>query len=127
MTLDEAIARCDALKPNQYSPDEKIQWLSTLDGMIWHEILAVHEAAEGETLPAAFAGYTGETDRATVLLAAEPYSDLYPKYLAAQIDFCNAEFGRFNNSAALFNSVYDDYSRWYNRTHAPLQNNSVRL
>ena len=32
MTISDAITMVDALRPNQYSQDMKIRWLSRLDG-----------------------------------------------------------------------------------------------
>ena len=46
MQLLEAINKIDALKPNTYSPDEKIWWLSELDGMIKKEIIDTHEGGK---------------------------------------------------------------------------------
>ena len=46
MTLLEAIAKIDALKPNGYRQEDKTAWLSSLDGMITAEIIGEYE---GET------------------------------------------------------------------------------
>ena len=43
MTISDAITMVDALRPNQYSQDMKIRWLSRLDGMIWQEVIRTHE------------------------------------------------------------------------------------
>ena len=40
MTISDAITMVDALRPNQYSQDMKIRWLSRLDGMIWQEVIS---------------------------------------------------------------------------------------
>ena len=49
----------------------------------------------------------------------EPYADVYIKYLFAQIDFVNAEFARYNNSAAMYNTALSAYANFYRRTHLP--------
>ena len=41
MTAGEAIAAADALRPNQYSTAQKLQWLRRLDGQIRAELLDV--------------------------------------------------------------------------------------
>ena len=38
MTINEAIEMVDRLKPNQYEHEQKVGWLSKLDGMIYEEI-----------------------------------------------------------------------------------------
>ena len=43
MTINEAISKVDALKVNTYGRKEKIDWLSTLDGIIKKEIIDFHE------------------------------------------------------------------------------------
>ena len=45
MKIIEAIQKVDALKPNNYSQEDKIKWLSTLDGVIKREIIDTHEGA----------------------------------------------------------------------------------
>ena len=48
MTIIEAINRIDAIKPNNYTQQEKTSWLSTLDGVIKKEIIDTHEGANKE-------------------------------------------------------------------------------
>ncbi len=114
MTIQEAINRLDSLKPNQYTQPEKIMWLSALDGRIKQEILDTHEGAQVE-----FVGYTEETPLSTQLLVTAPHESLYEYWLESQIDYANREFGSYNNSMAMFNSAYNGYWRYYNRTHKP--------
>lgn len=120
MTLDEAISLCDRIKPNQYSREEKLRWLSDVDGQIQREILDCVE-------PGKFTGYDPETPGGTVLLAPAPYEGLYEAYLSAQIDLHNGEFTRYQNNAQLYNSVFAAFAAWYRREHMPLQENSISL
>ena len=116
MTIDQAIDICDRQKPNGYTTEDKIHWLSKLDQMIFDEVIDRHEGG-----PEAFEGYTEETDGKTELLADDAYADLYVKWLFAQIDFANAETARYNNSMAMFNALYDGYCKSYTRKHMPRQ------
>lgn len=118
MTISEAIALCDAQKPNGYSEADKIHWLDKLDKMIYREIIATHEGA-----PESFDGYDADTDQDTELLVDDAYADLYVKWLFAQIDFANQETQRYTNSMQMYNGLYEAYATWYNRTHMPLQPN----
>lgn len=122
MTIQEAINQCDTMKPNQYSHNDKIRWLSIIDGKIKNEIIDEHIGFELIT----FEGYDDVTETDTVLLVPEPYSDLYVLYLFAQIDFNNAEFTRYNNSVMMFNSSYVAYQNYYNRKNMPLSLNSFK-
>ena len=115
MTLLEAINRIDVLKPNGYSQAEKIQWLSTLDGIVKREIIDTHEGGEGIV----FNGYTEDTSLTTELLVPAPYDDIYLRYLEMQIDYANGEYGKYNNSMAMYDTAYSTFQRYYNRTHMP--------
>ena len=117
MKIVDAISRVDALKPNQYPPEDKVYWLSKLDGQIYEEIIKKHENSP----IAEFTGYDNETDINTQeLLVPAPYDDLYPLWLEARIDYSNAEYGKYNNSITMFNVAYSNFANYYNRTHMPI-------
>lgn len=116
MKIIEAIQKVDALKPNNYGQEDKIKWLSTLDGIIKIEIIDTHEGS-GEI---AFNGYD-MSSLETELIVPAPYDDIYIKWLEAQIDYNNSEIGKYNNSMAMYNSAYSTYERYYNRTHMPIE------
>ena len=106
-----------------YSREDKIHWLSELDGRIRLEILDAHEGAPTEP----FNGYNADTPGDTELLAPWPYEVLYLHYLGAQVDYHNAEYARYNNAMALFANVFAEYADWYNRGQMPMQKNTVRI
>lgn len=116
MTLIEAITRIDSLKPNNYTPEDKISWLSAVDWDIKENIIDTHEGRGNTT----FNGYDSDTAHDTVLLVPAPYDDIYIKWLEAQIDYANGEIKKFNNSITMFNATYTAFSRYYNRTHMPV-------
>ena len=116
MTINEAIYRIDSLKPNGYSMPEKVKWLSTLDGIIKEAIIDTHEDYEAVT----FNGYDENTSMTTMLLVPAPYDDIYLRWLEAQIDYANNEYDKYNNSITVYNAVFSNFERYYNRTHMPL-------
>ena len=122
MTIIEAINRIDTLKPNRYELSDKVRWLSTIDGVIKAEIIDTHEG--GENIE--FKGYR-EDELYTKLIADAPYDDIYVKWLEAQIDYANGEYGKYNNSITTFNAAFDSYSRFYNRTHMPKQKDFIHF
>lgn len=117
MTVREAIAQVDRLKPNKFSQEDKVKWLSDIDGLIVRELVETHEDSplEGE-----FKGYDSENMDAD-LLVPFPYDILYRWYLESQIDLGNMEINKYNNSKALFNNAYVNFTDHYNRTHMPKQ------
>lgn len=115
MTIIEAINRIDSLKPNSYTQEDKIAWLSTLDGNIKKEIIDTHEGAEGVI----FNGYDADTALDTALLIPAPYDDVYIKWLEAQIDYANGETNRYANSMIMYNTALSAFTRYYNRNNMP--------
>lgn len=116
MTISDAINRADSLKPNDYSQEEKVRWLSELDHHIFNEIITTHES---DVVPT-FTDYTIDTDAETVLLAPAPYDEMYIHWLNSKIDLHNGETVKYNNESAVYNSYYTQYSNFYNRTHKPI-------
>ena len=116
MTVIEAINRINSLKPNNYTQPEKVEWLSTLDGIIKKEIIDTHEGYESVI----FNGYDTDTALDTALLAPDPYDDVYIKWLEAQIDYANGDTQRYENSMIAYNTAYSALQRYYNRTYMPI-------
>ena len=115
MTIDEAIAQADALKPNQVERAQKIAWLTQLDGWIFSTLMKRH-AKDGET-PERFTPYTQASSPDTELLAKPPYDEMYRFYLEMHIDLVNLEFDKYNNSAALYTAAWGQFARAYHREH----------
>ena len=115
MTIAEVISKVDALKPNTYTPEDKVEWLSTLDARVKSQIIDAHECIE----PTFFCGYDGLADMETELLVPAPYDEMYLRWLEAMIDYHNSDDDRYNNAIILFNNAYDGYKKHYTRTHMP--------
>lgn len=120
MKLQDALKKANELRPNQFTEETMVGWLSDLDGQIYRDILDTHEDA-----PASFTAYVLETDADTDLLVAFPDDGLYVLYLCAMIDWHNADYERYNNELLAFNTAKERYASAYNRAHLPLQNNSL--
>lgn len=116
MKIIEAITKIDSVKPNNYTTENKIAWLSTLDGMIKEEIIDTHEGGKSVV----FNGYDANTPNDTELLVPAPYDDMYVRWLEAQIDYANGEYGRYSNSMTMYNASYVNFERHYNRNHMPV-------
>lgn len=117
MTIKECIDIVDNAKPNQYSIKEKVMWLSFVDETIINDVLKTHEGYDGRYDD--FKGYT-EDKLSVPLIVPSPYDRLYPQYIKMMIDSENGETARYNNSAALYNTYLNEYKKYYNKTHMPL-------
>lgn len=116
MKIIEAIHTIDSLKHNTYSHSDKIRWLSKLDSMAKRLVIDTHEGGEAVT----FTGYNADTDLDTEMLIPEPFDEAYLRWLEAQIDYANGEYNKYNNSIDMFNTAWNAYKNWYNRTYMPL-------
>lgn len=123
MTIQECIDMVDNVKPNQYSVEDKVRWLSYLDGIIIEEVLKTHEDYDEKYDE--FTGYSAERTGAGLIVGA-PHDILYTAYLKMKIDEENGETARYNNSATMFNSYMLEYRKHYNRTHMPLSQGGAR-
>lgn len=115
MTIGQAIERIDGFKANAYTYDEKVRWLWELDSQIKTEIMDTHEGGIHD----AMMEYTAD-DTEQELLVMPPYDGMYIHFLESKIDYANAEYGKFNNSNAMFATEYNAFRNWYNQTHLPL-------
>ena len=115
MTIIEAINRIDDLKHNTYDHKDKLEWLSRLDSLVKRTVIDTHEGADDVT----FTGYDDSTDIHTELLIPEPYDEAYLRWMEAQIDYSNGEYGKYNNSIEMFNTSWIAYQNYYNTTHMP--------
>ncbi len=117
MTLEQAIFLTDELKPNQIDRARKIEWLSRLDQQIYCDLIQRHEHAE--EADGKMPEYTQETPPDTELLAKAPYDEIYRFCLETHMDLVNQEYGKYNNSAALFSEAWGRLARAYHRDHRP--------
>lgn len=116
----DIIDRVDLMEPNQYSPEQKLHWLSTLDGKIFEEAVLPRHPEKEKLLPYE----TGQEE----LLVPQPYDeDIYYNYLQAMIAAENSETQRYNRRMVMFNSVMAEFLNWYNRTNQPVSREGTRF
>jgi hypothetical protein len=145
MTITEAKTQLAALKPNFATDAQIVLWLSNLDNEIWNNVISMHENTapadavddDGNTItdlpdPTPYEIVKGEGEDPdtlpdVTLLVPEPYSEMYLHYLAAQIDYWDGEYTRYNNAMAAFNAKYDEYIGWFKRNHMPKQPNYIAV
>lgn len=115
MKIIEAIGIIDELKPNSYSQDRKVEWLSALDSMVQRFVFDKHQGAP-ETR---FNGYANDVDPNTELLV-HGHDQMYIRWLTAMIDLNQGEYAKYNNSMEMFDAEWNIFEGEYNRTHMPL-------
>lgn len=123
MTLGYACEMADRLAGNRIPMEQKVRWLSVLDGSIHREILQRHR----ETAHIPFGGYDGDTDPDRELLVPAPYDEIYRWFLEMEIFSANGELLRANNAGARYNSALLAYGDAVNRSCTPLGVRGLRL
>lgn len=122
MTGTQIIELVDLKEPNSYTADEKVSWLSNLDGKIFEDVLKKYTEFDLED------AFTPYTDGSEDLLIGAPYGeDIYIHYLIAMIAQGNAETSRYNQQIALYNAAYSQWWNHYNSTHMPLSRPRFRF
>lgn len=122
MTVEQVIAAVDDQRPNHPHHEKLYKWLSDVEGVIWREIVCTHENPEGYDF-----GEYAESDTDAQLIADDMYADLYMYYLLAQIDRAQQEYAKYNVDVQQYNALFQQFAAKYNRTHLPLQPNSIRV
>lgn len=117
MTARELLTTIDQMRPNAFTDGEKLQFLNTIEGRIYTEIL---NRAEGNDLT--FVPFQ-EGEEEKELIVPIPYTDIYIYYLAAMIDFYNGDSDRYNDTMVLFNQAWEDYAAHYREENKPKQTN----
>lgn len=122
MTLQKVIDRITEIR------DEKkcttafiVEKINEIEWKIKREIIDVHEGSE--RFP--FDGYDSKEFNVK-LIAPEPYSELYIKWVIYQIDVSNNSMIDSANSLALFNKDYYAFSGWYTRNHMPVHRGNMK-
>ena len=67
------------------------------------------------TVPEEIIQYAWPEDREKELILPRPYDELYVVYMIMKIQFIQEEFGAYNNSKLMFDSLYQDAQGYYNR------------
>ena len=111
MTVMEAILSLEERRAGAVSDEEKLRWLSELDGRIYCEVRGARVGRE--EMPR----YDVGTPPDTALLVGAPYDALYPTYLEAQADLALGEITRYNNEIAVVSALLDAFAAHCHRSH----------
>lgn len=123
MTINQVITQIQNEKPSQYSVDTLVKWLSDVEGLIYHEVVRWHKGTDHIQ----YKPFNADTDLDKVLFVPEPYSNVYLRYLAAQIDYNNGELPQYANSMTLYNTALTAFADYYNRNNMPKQDHYIKI
>lgn len=106
-TINSVIESVRVLRNNTFYDSSLAKWVWELEQKI---VTEVHDGDSPGVLPPV-------TDWDDDLTVEGQYESLYEIYLISKIDFALQEYEAYNNSAAAFNGLYDEFRRWYIRSH----------
>lgn len=117
MKAKKAIDLVDARYPNDYSTDEKYEWLKQIEEKVLHEAYMTHE--EEYIIPKLT--YVTSVDRPTAeLCIPDRYAEtVYTNYLLSKIALLYHEIDKYNDAMTVFFNEYEEFKRDYHRTHTP--------
>ena len=110
MTIDACMRLVDELMPNRIPREVKLRLLGEVEGKVRVELL-------GEE-PDAAPVIDENTPADTELSAPAPFDQLYLLYVMAMMDHTEGDTARYENTAILFNAVYQGYGKWLKRRGA---------
>ena len=114
MTVKQCVQYVDEVKPNAFSTEAKITWVSQIEGRIASEIFLMAPAELRQ-----FIYRTVLEDGDKELLLDPPYDDIYTAYLTAKVDSKNGEFNRLSTAAQAFNRLWDEFSAYIANQYDP--------
>ena len=123
MKVKEAIMCADTLMPNQYEYEQKVRWLSELEGQAKREIFDLYKDSPAD----GFTGYKEGVHDDQTLLIPPPYDGVYIDWLQAQFSYFNAEFTRHGNAQLRFNNSYLTFQAYWIRTHERARDSYMRF
>lgn len=110
MTVEACMRLVDDLYPNSFPEAVKRRFLGEVEGKVRVELL-------GEE-PESVLPLDETTPADTELAAPAPYDQLYRFYIAAMMEHTCGDVARYENTASLFNAVYQSYGKWLKRRGA---------
>lgn len=117
MKISELIERIEKQRPDlNYSNEEYLDMIYSLYDEIYLNVFATHENCPNKKTRLCLNDELELPNR---------YCDLYFYYLLSQLDFANADITRYSNDMIIFNRLFEEFEKYYNRNNLPLLKNTV--
>lgn len=118
MKLTDAISQAVLLTGAAVEPSIMCRWLSELDGQLSLTLYKT-DAIINYQMP-------GENEESPVLLVPYPWDGMYIHYLEAMCYYTTGDFGRYQNSMAMFNLGEKRFREWCIRMHYPALGDTLK-
>jgi len=114
MKIREIIERVDRQKPNAFSAEDKVRWISELDGRLGLEVCMM-DIAQVQQLRYGMDCLEHEP------LLQFPHDAMYDHWMFAMIDYANGEYDKYQNAMECYNAHYDSFKHWFLNTYDPVR------
>lgn len=118
MKLTDAISQAVLLTGAAVEPSVMCRWLSELDGQLSLTLYKTDSIIQYQ-MP-------GENEESPVLLVPYPWDGMYIHYLEAMCYYTTGDFGRYQNSMAMFNLGEKRFREWCIRMHYPALGDTLK-
>lgn len=118
MKLTDAISQAVLLTGAAVDQSVMCRWLSELDGQLSLTLYKT-DAIINYQMP-------GENEESPVLLVPYPWDGMYIHYLEAMCYYTTGDFGRYQNSMAMFNLGEKRFREWCIRMHYPALGDTLK-
>lgn len=116
ITLVDVLSTTDAMYPNNYTQQQKRDWVYTLEA----QIRTFAEQYTGEAADLDFL----DLPNAELVLGKEDM-DIYVYHLLSRIHMANNDVAMYNNHTAMFNSLMRDWQKKHRRENIPGKNTAI--
>ncbi len=110
MNAQSVISAADSIRPNLVDADVKYRWLNMAEKQV-ESVMCMYGEREAQS----DAVLSAESQ---MLLGSE-YTDMYAYYVVAMIDLANQNISMYNNSVAMFETLYDSWRKKWRRENLP--------
>lgn len=118
MKLTDAISQAVLLTGAAVDQSVMCRWLSELDGQLSLTLYKTDSIIQYQ-MP-------GENEESPVLLVPYPWDGMYIHYLEAMCYYTTGDFGRYQNSMAMFNLGEKRFREWCIRMHYPALGDTLK-
>ena len=118
MKLTDAISQAVLLTGAAVGQSVMCRWLSELDGQLSLTLYKTDSIINYQ-MP-------GENEESPVLLVPYPWDGMYIHYLEAMCYYTTGDFGRYQNSMAMYNQGEEQFRKWCIRMHYPALGDTLK-
>ena len=107
MTIAGIIGKIKQTKPHAYNDDTIVSYVNMLEQQVQTNVIQTEDRVT----------YQLPDDADTPLLIDGAFESCYLFFVCAMVDLNQQEMVSYDHNMGLFNALWDEYTKWYVRTH----------